>query len=303
MKAQPGPRSYGIRVVGAKRGTLRDAYHWFLMASWWKVLGLFAASYVLANVLFAALYLVSGGIGAQPSDSLFARSAGAFFFSVQTFGTIGYGHVYPSTHAANIVATLESLSSILSLALVTGLVFAKFSRPTARIVFADHAVVSVFEGAATLMLRIGNERGNRVVEAQVHLDMSYRTLTREGSVFYKQRSLKLVRNRIGALARSFSIMHVIDSDSPLYCKTPQDLEKEEIELFASVTGLDDTTGQVMFGQGFYETHEILFGARFADVLSPSADGGLVLDMQHFDTVLPSDASDTFPYCWERKGGK
>jgi inward rectifier potassium channel len=179
--------------------------------------------------------------------------------------------------------------------LITGLLFAKFSQPIGRLTFATRAVVTPFEGKPTLMFRLGNERGNSVVEAQVRVDLMQTRLTAEGVRFYRMTELTLVRSRIAALSRSWSLLHVIDPSSPLHGASPETLAAEEAELHVSVTGTDDTSGQVVHGQTLYESRDIVYGARFADVLTEEENGDLVLDIRKFDDVVSSRPTDDFPY--------
>jgi inward rectifier potassium channel len=299
MKRSGHALSYSFQMMGTKSISVQDAYHWFLRAKWHQVLLAIGGGYVLVNALFACIYSIIGGVAHDGGSAESAREGttwlGGFFFSVQTFGTIGYGHSYPATKLASTVVTLESFASILFMALVTGLVFAKFSRPTARIAFADKAVIYPFDGVPTLALRLGNERGNRVVEAAVHVDFSRKIVNAEGVEFYRMADLKLVRNRIPALARSFNVLHVIDASSPLFGQTPASLEAIEGEIFVSVTGLDDTSGHTMYGQGVYESHELVFGARHADLLSSAPNGDLLVDASKFDDVVTTAPTADFPY--------
>jgi inward rectifier potassium channel len=294
VKRSDSKRSYSIEVQGAKRQPLEDAYHWFLMASWSRVLFVVTLAYFALNALFASGYLVTGGVRNLESRSF----AAAFFFSVQTFGTIGYGAQFPVAGLANSLVTLESLTSLLFTALVTGLVFAKFSRPRGRLVFADRAVLTPFQGVPTLLVRLGNERGNRVVEANIHIDLSLSETLEDGSTFYRQHSLRLVRKRLAALVRTWNVMHVVDATSPLFGLTGALLEKLEAEIIVSVNGLDDTSGQTMHGQVVYEAHEIVFGAKLSDVLSSDASGNLVLDLSRFDDIEPSEPTEAFPHSWQ-----
>jgi inward rectifier potassium channel len=291
MKRTGDPLSYRLKlVVRAGVGT-KDLYHWFLRTSWGAVLATIAAMYLTVNILFALAFAAVGGVSpARPGNIL-----DAFYFSVQTFGTIGFGHMHPTSNAANLLVTLESFTSVVFTALVTGLLFSKFSRPTGRIGFADKAVIFPFNGAPTLSIRVGNERGNRVLEAQVNVDLSRKVTTAEGVEFYRVVQLKLARHRIAALARSFSLLHTIDESSPLFGLTPELFLKDDCELFVSVTGLDDTSGQPMFGQAVYEPEDLVFGARHADVLSLDADGNMLMDASKFDALLPTKPTATFGY--------
>ena len=291
---QPQP-SYGIRVVGARARTpyWRDIYHWLVRVSWPRTMLAILVLLLAANLVFAMVYLVVGGVAHAREGSF----ADAFFFSVQTMGTIGYGDMHPSTNGSNAIMVVESFVSVVLTALITGLVFAKFSQPTGRISCAINAVVTPFDGQPTLMLRIGNERENRVVESRVHVDLVQTKQTVEGTTFYKMTELPLVRQRIPALSRSWNVMHVIDEKSPLFGSTPAVLEAAETELFVSITGTDETTGQPVYGQHNYETANIVWGAKFANILNEDEHGNLVLDLTRFDEISPSEKTDVFPYSW------
>jgi inward rectifier potassium channel len=293
MKRTREDNTYPIQIRGEKRRLLEDVYHWFLRAQWRWVFLVIACLHLALNALFGCAFYVVGGVQNLPNGSFVE----AFFFSVQTFGTIGYGAEFPNSGAAHVLVTAESLLSLIFSALVTGIVFAKFSRPLGRIVFSDKAVVSIFQGKPTLMFRIGNERKNRVVEATIHVDYVRTERDESGAVFYRQIPLTLVRSRIAALSRSWSVLHEIGPGSPLMGKSPDDMLAEEGELSVSVTGLDDTTGQTMHGLVTYETHEIAFGARFKDVLTIDAGGAIILDLANFDRLEPAPTSAAFPYSW------
>jgi inward rectifier potassium channel len=289
VKRSDASRSYTLRVLGEQRRPLADAYHFLLRTSWLTVISSFVTLYLALNAVFATLFWWTHGLA--NSDGSWTT---CFFFSVQTFGTIGYGSQYPISGSAHLWVTSESVVSLLFSALTTGLLFAKFSRPQGRIVFADKAAIAVFREMPTLMLRIGNERGNRVVEANVHVDISRTEKLADGATFYRQDELALSRSRISALSRTWNLIHVIDAKSPLFGKTPEDLVAEEVELMISVTGLDDTSGQTIHGHALYEADEIIFGARPADVLSETSDG-LQLDVRKFDELAAVQPTAAFPY--------
>src|SRR4051812_37199282 len=199
-------------IIGHRRTPLRDFYHALLQMPWWGTLATISALYLVANALFALGYLATGGLAHAEPGSF----GDAFFFSVQTMGTIGYGAMYPTTRLANAVVVLESIVGLLVTALATGLVFAKFSRSTARVVFSREAVISPLDGVPTLSFRVGNERGNAIVDVQLRMTMVRTEVTREGSTFYRTLDVKLVRDRILSLARSWTVMHRIDDASPFF---------------------------------------------------------------------------------------
>jgi inward rectifier potassium channel len=282
-KISPPGADYEIRIIGEHKAPLRDFYHAMMRLSWTATLIVIAVAFLLINVFFAAGYLLVDGVkGAQPGSL-----ADAFFFSVETMGTIGYGAMYPESVGANVLMVGESITSLIITALATGLVFAKFSRPTARVVFTREAVVSPLNGVPTLMLRLGNERGNQIVDVRIRAVMIRTEQLAEGGTFYRMLDLKLSRSHALSLSRSWSVMHPIDKHSPLFGATAESLTQEEAELQILIVGLDDTSMQTIHASHRYYANEIVFNAKHADVLSESADGAMVLDLRKFHDVVPN----------------
>jgi inward rectifier potassium channel len=280
---------YEIRVVGAERTPLRDFYHALLQLQWPATMAFIAAVYTAANALFAVLYFVVGGIEHVPPGSFLD----AFYFSVQTMGTIGYGYMYPATHAANALVVIESTVSLVLTALATGLVFAKFSRPTARLMFSNRVTLSPMNGVPTLSFRLGNRRKNRILEAQIRLAMLRTERTAEGKEFYRTTDLKLTRDRL-SLQRSWQVMHVVDETSPLFKDTPDTLLEEGVEFIVSVSGLDDTWMQTVHAQHRYSAHQVAWGYRLVDILSEEGTV-LTLDLNKFHDIEPAEPLPSFPY--------
>jgi inward rectifier potassium channel len=288
---RPRPTVPAVRVVGVRRTPFRDFYHLFLRAHWTGALGTIVAVDLVLNGLFALAYLVTGGIANARPGSF----TDAFYFSVQTLGTLGYGAMYPVSQAANLVVVVESMTGLLGTALATGLVFAKFSHSAARIAFTRHVVIGPMDGVPTLMLRVGNERGNSIVEATARVSMVRTEKTKEGSTFYRLYELRLARERSQAVNRSWTILHSIVEGSPLFGATPESLARDEVELMVSLAGIDDTSMQPVHAAHRYSDAEILWGARHADVLSEASDGTLVLDIGKFHDVVPTERTADFPY--------
>lgn len=286
---QKQPVDYQVRVVGAPRTPLRDFYHALLQLQWPATIGFIAGAYFVVNALFALLYYAIGGVEhADPSSFV-----DAFYFSVQTMGTIGYGYMYPATHAANALVVVESTASIVLTALATGLVFAKFSRPTARLMFSERITISPMNGVPTLSFRLGNQRKNRIVEATIRVVMLRSERTLEGKDFYRSTDLKLARDRL-SLTRSWNVLHVVDQTSPLFRDTPESLIEDGVEFVVSVSGLDDTWMQIVHAQYSYPAEMVMYGYRLADVLNEQGNV-LTLDLTHFHEVEPTEPIAGFPY--------
>jgi inward rectifier potassium channel len=273
----PDAAPYRIEVVGAERTPLRDLYHTFLRTTWPRAAGLIVATFIALNLVFAILYYWTNGVANVRHGSMFD----AFSFSVQTLATIGYGNMYPQSHAAHIIVWFEALTGLLLTAVVTGLVFAKFSLSGARIVFSHEAVITKMDGVPTLMLRVGNARGNIVAEATARAVVIRTEKTAEGVTMYRMYDLPLVRERTAALTRSWTIMHTIGPNSLLAGYDAERFQKEEVEIGVAVYGTDDTSLQPVYARRTYYPHQILWGRRHVDVLSEREDGTMVLDLRRF----------------------
>jgi inward rectifier potassium channel len=289
-KPQPSPTP-GVRVVGGKTTVFGDSYHALLRMPWWGALLSIVAVYLALNALFAVGYLFGGGVA-----NAHHRSFGdAFFFSVQTMGTVGYGAMFPTSTFANVLVVCESVTGLIVTALATGLVFTKFSQSGARVVFTKVAVIGLMDGVPTLMFRLGNQRTNRILEAMLRLVMIRTEKTKEGVTFYRMVDVPLARERSPAMARSWTAMHVITEDSPLHGQTPESLAALEVELLLTLVGVDDTSLQPVHAQMTYDHTAIVWGARHADILSEEADGTLVLNLRKFHDIVFSEPTPDFPY--------
>jgi inward rectifier potassium channel len=283
---------YTLHVIGGNRAPLRDLYHGLLQVPWWAALATIVGGYLALNVLFAALYLVTGGIANARPGSF----ADAFFFSVQTMGTIGYGAMVPATRAANVLVVAESVTGLVATALATGLVFARFSLTRARVVFSSRVAIGPMDGVPTLMIRIGNDRRkNQIVDARFRLMLSLTTRTAEGVTMYRLVDLALVRDSAPYMTRSWSVQHRITEDSPLFGHTPESLARADGELTLALAGVDETSVQPIHARRLWAAREIVWGARLADVLSETDDGDMVLDLRRFDDLEPTEPTPGFPY--------
>jgi inward rectifier potassium channel len=280
-----------IRVIGARRALFRDTYHRFLRAPWWAALLVIVVSFLFLNAVFALLYLATGGI-ANARDGSFTD---ALYFSVQTMGTIGYGSMYPLSTAANVLVIAEAVVGLMVTAVATGLLFSKFSQSTARIVFTREVAIAPMDGVPTLTFRVGNERGNQIVEATIRVVLIRTERTREGMTIYRMYDLPLARERTPALSRSWMAMHAIVPGSMLHGQTPASIKASEVELVVTLFGTDDTSLQPVHGRHRYTDDQIIWGARHADILHEDERGQLVLDLHKFHELIPTSPTKDFPY--------
>jgi inward rectifier potassium channel len=272
----------GILRQGIEQAWYEDLYHRALTVSWPCFFITSALVFLMVNAGFALLYLLQPGAVARARPGDFGDS---FFFSVETIATIGYGQMWPATRYANVLMVLEVLLGMLMIALVTGLAFARISRPTARILFSRVAVVGPVNGEPVLSLRLANERRNQVVQAEVALSLLRDEVTAEGHFLRRFYDLNLVRARTPVFALTFTVMHPLDRDSPLYGATPQSLAAMQAEIIVTLTGIDETLSQTIHARASYLSDEILFDRRFADIFGATPDGRRAIDYARFhDTV-------------------
>jgi len=267
-------------IHGAPTGAFEDLYHFLVTSSWPALIGLIAAGFAVANLVFALGYYLDGGIeNARPGSF-----TDAFFFSVQTMATIGYGKMVPISMFTNILVSIEALSGLVALALMTGLVFAKFSRPTARVRFSRYVVIGPRDGVISLMIRMANQRADRIVEANIHAVFARQEITAEGESIRRFYDLGMTRNVSSLFVLSWTAVHRIVPGSPLFGETRESLADSQPQVIVSITGLDEVFSQTIHARYAYGLDEIIWGARFADVLVTHPDGSQSVDYTHFDDV-------------------
>jgi inward rectifier potassium channel len=272
---RPYPR---VRRLHERRLGALDLYHSLLTIGWTGFFAALALAYALFNLAFALLYLLARGGIANARPGSFAD---AFFFSVQTMATIGYGQMYPQSLSANVLVSVEVLLGMTGLALATGMVFARFSRPTARVMFSAIAVVTPYDGLPTLMLRAANRRRNQILEAQVTVSLLRDEQSAEGTAMRRFQDLPLLRARTPMFSLTWTIMHPIDEKSPLYGATSASLAAAGAEIVVALIGLDGTFSQTVHARHSYVADEIVWNRRFADVLSRAGDGTRIVDYRRF----------------------
>jgi inward rectifier potassium channel len=279
-----------VRMGSRRQSPLTDLYYFLLTSSWSALFGLMLCTYLGTNALFAALYFVDGGIeNARPGSFL-----DAFFFSVQTMATIGYGKMTPSSTFANGLVAFEALFGLVAFALATGLMFAKFSQPRARVLFSRYAVVTTRDGARSLMVRLANERTTGLVEATVRLSLVRDDKTPEGESLRRIHSLHLTRASTPFFALSWTAVHPIDASSPLHGATKESLDAQQAGIVASLVGMEEGTGQTVNARHTWSAADIRFEHRFVDILVDLEGGRRGMDMARFHDVEPARTEGRLP---------
>jgi inward rectifier potassium channel len=244
------------------------------------------------------LYLAGGDCisGARPGEF-----SDAFFFSVQTLATIGYGAMSPRTGYAHLLVTVEAFAGTLFVAVVTGLVFSKFSRPTSRVMWSDKAIISVRDGVRSLMFRVANIRANQIVEAQVRVALARNEKTKEGESVRRFYDLKLVRERNVMFVLTWTVIHPITPDSPLFGMDQAQLTETMAQLVCSLIGIDETFSQTVHARHGYFASDIVWNQRFADILRDE-NGERLVDYAKFNDLLPGDDSQALDPSLDAKAG-
>jgi len=259
-----------------------DISHRCMTASWPAFIAGAALVFVAFNTVFALFYW----IGHQPISNV---PGGAYidylYFSMETLSTAGYGDMHPQTHYGHFIATVELFTGIFSMSLMMGLIFARFSRPNARLLFADNPVISSQDGKRTLMIRLANERHNIISNATARLWLFKSVVSMEGQSVRRFYELPLARNESPALALSWTLYHILDEESPLYGLKADDLETSNASLVVVVSGYDVVAAQTVHARRSYDHLDIRFGHRYADILGTAEDGRLRVDYGRFHETV------------------
>jgi len=272
-----------VSTVGIPRLIFQDLYHYFMTVTWPQLFATFAAFFLCFDLLFGFLYHLIPGCIANLNPPGFA---GAFFFSVETLATVGYGDMHPQTLYGHVVAMIEIFIGLMSLALITGIMFARFSRPRARFLFTKNVVVRPLDGKVTLVVRAANLRHNVVQDASAQLRMLRDEITAENFHIRRVTDLPLLRSQHPMFVLGWTLMHVIDEASPLKSETAESLKKSGASFVLSMSGTDETTGQQLMSRAEYSHADIRWNATFRDILEELEDGSLRLDYRRFHDVEP-----------------
>ncbi|HXW15924.1 MAG TPA: ion channel [Terriglobia bacterium] len=273
-----------------RRGTTwRDfhAYLFMINTSWTVFFLLILGGYIVANMLFALIYMKLGVQHLQGADTstTLSRFLSAFFFSAQTFTTVGYGRISPDSVLTNLVASFQALLGLMALAIGTGLLFGRFSRPAARLAFSKQMLVAPYQSATSLQFRVANRRSNNLMEVEARVMLSTVESSEEGLV-RKYMYLTLERQGVQFLPLTWTIVHPIDESSPLWGKKPEDLMRRQAEFLITIKAFDDTFFQTVHVRHSYRFEEVVWGARFAPAFEPDAQGEMVLDLGKLSAIAP-----------------
>ncbi len=279
----PPTGALGIVKIGLNTRTFDDIYHLLMEASWKRLIVFIAAMYLGTNAFFAGLYVLAG-------DSINGAEKGsfsdAFFFSVQTLSTVGYGVMAPKGFIGSTLVTFEAFIGLLGMAMASGLMFSKFARPTARVIFSSKMIVTTRDGKPCLVLRMANGRANNeIVEATLRISVLKPEVTAEGERMRRFHDLALVRSQTPLFTLTWLVIHVIDEQSPLFGETDASLHAMNARFIVTLTGIDSTFAQTVHARTSYFAGDVVWGGRFVDVTSQLPDGRLQVDYTKFNDVV------------------
>ena len=271
--------SFNIKRTGGGLSSI-NAFHYLINISWTKFLLIVFAGFIVTNLIFALLCQLAGieNLSNASSSDGVQSFLNTFFFSVQTFATVGYGGIHPTGLFSNIISSLESMTGILSFALATGLLYGRFSKPSAKIIFSDRAIIAPFQEGKALMFRVANSRDNILMEMEANAMMTF--LDKSDSRFTRKYfPLKLQINFIHFFPLPWTVVHPIDEDSPLFGKNAKDLANLEAEVLIMIKGFDDSFSQNVIARSSYKFNEIDWDVKFVRAYSTDETGETIVDLE------------------------
>ncbi len=274
--------SFNIKRKGLPFFESFSIYQWLISMSWLKFCGLIFSGYLIVNLFFATLYFIGGEANFEgiETNNDFDRFLNEFFFSTQTFTTVGYGRINPVGVYSNIISSIESLTGLLSLALATGLLYGRFVRPVAKIIYSENAVIAPYKDITGFQFRIANKRADhQMVDTEVDVLLS--RIENDSVKFY---NLELEYKKISLFTATWTVNHPIDQNSPLFGQTEEDLKATDSEFIILIKGFDDTFAQVVHSRSSYKYNEIIWGAKFASVYGKSEVGRTTIELDKISDI-------------------
>lgn len=285
--------SFNVHRTGVKFRNI-NLYLELIEMSWPRFIALVVATYAIVNCAFAGVYMLLGienlkGAVVKPPLEAFES---AFFFSAHTLTTVGYGNVFPNSTWTNLAAVMEAMSGLMGFAIATGLLYGRFSRPSARIVFSDSMIVAPYQGITSLQFRVANQRTNVLMDLEAKV-LLMTVESADGSGLKRSfKDLRLERQNVYFFPLTWTVVHPIDSSSPLFGKSPEDLARLQAEILIMIKGFDDTFSQTVNARYSYQHHEIVWGAKFVQAFYVDERGDMVLELDRINDLAKVELSAT-----------
>ncbi len=281
--------SFNVHRTGLSFSQSLNLYHSLLTMSWTKFHVMMFVGFFVINGLFAVVYLLCGpaALDGVVRGSFIERFPETFFFSVQTFTTVGYGHITPASFDTNLIATLDAFVGLFSFAFATGLLFARFSRPTAKIIYSKSAIIAPYRNGKGFMFRIANQRKSQLIELHVRLMMTLKRRNGD-SVTREYHQLELERDSVVFFPLHWTIVHPITPESRLYGMTKQEMQETEAEFLILLTATDDTFSQTVHSRSSYRYDELIWDVRFADPFVETEEHEIQVDLEKLHAVVPAE---------------
>lgn len=279
--------SINVKRKGLSYFNTSNNYHTLITMGWGKFWLLVLSGYLVANIIFALIYVslgagaLDGSVETVSDGCIYHRFMDAFFFSAQTISTVGYGHIFPKGMAANTVAALESMTGLLAFALATGLLYGRFSRPSAKIKYSDHLLVAPYRDGKGIMFRLTNLRRNTLIDLQMEVIFSYNEDV-NGKPVRRFISLELERKRVSILTLSWTVVHPLNNDSPIKDMSAEEMESTGATFAVLLKAFDDTFSQTVHSRTSYMNNEMVWGARFKPAFDRDEEGRIVLNLDKID---------------------
>lgn len=276
--------TFNVVRTGEPRFRNYEFYHRLITMSWTKFIVLIFAAYAIVNFLFAVIYYLMGAEKLSMDTSHMhegEKFMEVFFFSSQTLTTLGYGRIAPVGPLASTISAIEAMIGLLGFALATGLLYGRFSRPQAKLMYSQNAVVAPYRGITGLMFRLTNMRRNQLIEVEIDVNVGYTDPETKTRTFI---NLPLERKKINLFPTSWTIVHPINEESPFHNRTQQELEAMNIEIFVLLKAFDDTFSQTVYSRTSYRASELVYGAKFLPMFSQREDGKTLLDLRLINSM-------------------
>ncbi len=272
-----------FQTIGGENAFWSDLYHRAMTATVARLLLAGLGIFLLNNLFFAILYSLDSS---AVSNVIAPKFLDLFFFSVEAFTTVGFGDMHPANTWGHVVFSLEGFSSIIETSALTGLIFARFSKPRARILFADNPVVGTYDGHPTLMFRLANARQNFISDAKVQLWILRDEESKDGPRYRRFHEVPLARQQNPTFILSWTLFHQINKASMFYGLSPEDLAEKNYIFILTIKGVDDTSSQELRARKNYGCEQIMWGRQYVDILHVADDGAITLDYRDFHKTRP-----------------